>query len=483
MLRYRYQPDGSVVEEGHNRRIMQRPWSEGFARRVLAAANGASLSRPDVPDWRLLRPDADMPKEVGDLRWFLIDVPWRVRRLAGHLPRHQWLALEAMRHVAGFDDFLEQEIGAAGVGFVLACWELAETPRRAQCDRLALARAMMAEPRAALLSRLADVPFEAPQVRACARLPVSQVQADVIWELRDLMADSEGVRAVEALPLLDARTLRALRALPRWLLRPPVIRAVAYGGNEEAVRRALSERVAGAAEVDRRRILQSLRTVANWSELAARLVLWDARLRSEEALPEPPIPGDALLQPLASVAALAREAHEMRHCVAGYESEIRAGRCYVYSWRGDERATVQLALRNGNWELTQALGVANARLRQTTLNRICAVVRAQLPVRRRIVDSYVAGLAFYDAARLAGSLTEGQQLVLRRQPSNAQDRAAIEILTKDGLKLGYVPRGVNRSPSGLLDAGHPVDATILGWGEGGAVLHIRLAWDVLSVAA
>ena len=63
------------------------------------------------------------------------------------------------------------------------------------------------------------------------------------------------------------------------------------------------------------------------------------------------------------------------------------------------------------------------------------------------------GTQYYDYAKVSGGLTAGQRLVLRREPENPYDPLAVEVLTEDRTKLGYLPRSDNSPYARLLDAG------------------------------
>lgn len=77
-----------------------------------------------------------------------------------------------------------------------------------------------------------------------------------------------------------------------------------------------------------------------------------------------------------------------------------------------------------------------------------------------LLDTYVAGTAYYEARRVAGDLRPGDVLVLRREPANAYDDLAIEVFTARGAKLGYVPRADNEPFARLMDAGKRVEAEV-----------------------
>lgn len=78
-----------------------------------------------------------------------------------------------------------------------------------------------------------------------------------------------------------------------------------------------------------------------------------------------------------------------------------------------------------------------------------------------LFEAYVAGYRFYDGDSVIEELRVGSRLHLRRQPSNPYDSKAIEILTDDGVKLGYVPMRLNPLPASLLDSGERVTAEIV----------------------
>ncbi|HXF99841.1 MAG TPA: HIRAN domain-containing protein [Bacteroidota bacterium] len=73
----------------------------------------------------------------------------------------------------------------------------------------------------------------------------------------------------------------------------------------------------------------------------------------------------------------------------------------------------------------------------------------------------MAGYRFYDGDTVIQGLRVGSPLRLRPQPTNPYDSKAIEILTVDGVKLGYVPMRLNSHPSALLETGHRVVAEVV----------------------
>ena len=66
---------------------------------------------------------------------------------------------------------------------------------------------------------------------------------------------------------------------------------------------------------------------------------------------------------------------------------------------------------------------------------------------------HVAGTEYYEAEEVAERLSSGQRFNLQREPENVHDEFAIEVLTTEGHKLGYIPRQYNEIPARLMDAG------------------------------
>jgi len=77
-----------------------------------------------------------------------------------------------------------------------------------------------------------------------------------------------------------------------------------------------------------------------------------------------------------------------------------------------------------------------------------------------LLATYVAGAAYHQAQEAAATLNAGDRLVLRREPGNDYDPRAIEVRTRSGAKLGYVPRVDNHALASLIDAGFEVTARI-----------------------
>ncbi len=78
-----------------------------------------------------------------------------------------------------------------------------------------------------------------------------------------------------------------------------------------------------------------------------------------------------------------------------------------------------------------------------------------------LLETHVAGTGHYKASSLKEPLKPGDHLVLKREPQNPHDMLAISIETKDGIKLGYVPRDENSVIARLMDAGKQISAQVV----------------------
>ena len=79
------------------------------------------------------------------------------------------------------------------------------------------------------------------------------------------------------------------------------------------------------------------------------------------------------------------------------------------------------------------------------------------PYRIHLLDTVIVGICFRgDPFELTAGLKEGDVLRLVREPENGYDAHAIKIVDRDGLHIGYVPRGRNEVVSNLMDAGKHV---------------------------
>lgn len=72
-----------------------------------------------------------------------------------------------------------------------------------------------------------------------------------------------------------------------------------------------------------------------------------------------------------------------------------------------------------------------------------------------LVDFAIAGGYYHglEQALGAGLLTKGAKLTLKPEPENPFDSNAIAVLGPDGVRLGYVPRAINREVLAAMKEG------------------------------
>ena len=80
-----------------------------------------------------------------------------------------------------------------------------------------------------------------------------------------------------------------------------------------------------------------------------------------------------------------------------------------------------------------------------------------------LLDTYIAGLQHHVNVSVAQALLiKGSRLNLVRDPTNKYDGNAVEVRTKDGTLMGFIPRESAQTISGLLLAGYAVHAYVTG---------------------
>jgi len=107
---------------------------------------------------------------------------------------------------------------------------------------------------------------------------------------------------------------------------------------------------------------------------------YDPRREIMSFLQPPPFSMPALLEPLMSPAALAKEGEAMHNCVASRAERVQAGGYCVYRWLGAERATVAFTRRrDGSWKIAEVKAFANSSVKPETRREI-ELALAQLSI-------------------------------------------------------------------------------------------------------
>lgn len=91
------------------------------------------------------------------------------------------------------------------------------------------------------------------------------------------------------------------------------------------------------------------------------------------------------------------------------------------------------------------------------------------------LDSFLVAGTYYvdEIEEYAESIFMGVELSLVREPKNPADEFAIMVKDKDGHKLGYVPRKMNKIPARLMDAGKMLFAKVTECNPGLGTVEIR----------
>ena len=70
-----------------------------------------------------------------------------------------------------------------------------------------------------------------------------------------------------------------------------------------------------------------------------------------------------------------------------------------------------------------------------------------------LLESHIAGTSFRDLEDIEPKIYIGDLIVMKREQNNKFDPLAILLLSKEGQKLGYVPKNKNEVLARLMDAG------------------------------
>jgi hypothetical protein len=79
----------------------------------------------------------------------------------------------------------------------------------------------------------------------------------------------------------------------------------------------------------------------------------------------------------------------------------------------------------------------------------------------KLFETYIAGFYYYEGEKVVKRLRKNEPLVLKREPGNPYDENAIEVYTKEGVKLGYIPRSLNPVPAALMDEKKRLTAEVM----------------------
>ncbi|MBF0355974.1 MAG: hypothetical protein HQL43_12125 [Alphaproteobacteria bacterium] len=467
-----------VIEHHESHTIRQGEWEVGFHCQIQPKGD-YTVVRPNVPETSFLD-EYGMP--LPELDWALaslyIRIPERLRKLAAKIPDKQWLALDAMRHVSGFDRFLAQEIKGPGVNFILAVWELGGAVDLSDSARRKLNKRMMTEERVVLLRDLAGCDdIDKGVLRVIMRSKPEDIRTDFILSLTGLMTDPTARKAVLSLTEMTQCLVGELLELPPWMQHPVLAQIIARDCVEGYwVEELMTPEIRNCDENLRAQMMRSLTTAKNWNDVEERLYRWLEKLDPDRRFPRPPIPGNSHLRPIRSVHELQKEGRQMCHCVGNdnYVNQALDGRSYFYRWIGEEIATVELFFHfpTKRWMLCNALGHCNKSLKPETLDAIKAVLAEQLAPPP--IDTYVAGAYFCPAGDGRAKLRSGDELELRREPNHPFSDRVVAIHLAGGAKIGYLPKVESLELADRMDRGERFLAVVKNAEQNGYELTVSI---------
>ncbi|WP_198246346.1 HIRAN domain-containing protein [methane-oxidizing endosymbiont of Gigantopelta aegis] len=411
-------------------------------------------------------------------------IPKPVRAIAGQCRSLQYFALEAMRHVSGFEQFLQQELQHVGLAYVCAVWQLARMEQLPYVMRLMVYQRMMSESRRSILESLFELPVSKSLLKSLYKLPPEDITCDSLWHLYDLFEQPAQAKAIALCPELSPAALGELAKVPGWMVSPGLFQVLATVlNNEQLLVSIIPPAILNAPSDIRSSIQTSFSSIKTVLQLENRIYHWADKLYDNVVFPEPPFEATGELTPLRDGLALRREGRKMHNCVAGYTQQIVEGRCYFYHWHGEHPATVQLNQdREGHWLLQEYLGYANHTLPETEKVRIVnALAEAFAPYGLFIMRCSIAGTRYYHYPELEPDFNNGDRLHLQAEPDNEHDPRAVEVLTGTGHKLGYLPRHQNARVAAWLKRGLPVQATLLSDHQNGWLLQVYVASEAENI--
>jgi len=136
----------------------------------------------------------------------------------------------------------------------------------------------------------------------------------------------------------------------------------------------------------------------------------------------------------------------------------------------------------GHWSLQEYLGYDNQTLPETEKVRIIkALADAFAPHGLFIMRCSIAGTRYYHYPELEPDFNNGDRLHLQTEPDNEHDPRAVEVLTQNRQKLGYLPRHQNARVAAWLKRGLPVQATLLNDHQNGWLLYVYVASEAENI--
>lgn len=322
-----------------------------------------------------------IPAAMAALHSYLALIPTPLRSLIAPLGRYQWLLLDAVHNVPGYEDFARREAETRRMGFMIAVWSVAAAHRLNPCQRRALNRRIMSEPRRQLIEAVLGRSFAPSALSAIYKFDPAVINTKLIFWTMKALADDTARRRIALTRKLSPAFLTILNRIPEWMAMPNVLTALSeLASDEDAIADQLvPESLVRLHPSQVEAAVRIIKTVKSGSELSEAIYKIEQRTLERAPFPSPPIRRHGQLVALQNSRDLKREARAMRNCVASYTPAIMTGGCFLCSWQGAERGTVELVRDGrGGWTLGSLAGHQNAPLSISTVRAIVEAVSAAL---------------------------------------------------------------------------------------------------------
>ncbi|MCC5828117.1 MAG: PcfJ domain-containing protein [Phycisphaeraceae bacterium] len=159
---------------------------------------------------------------------------------------------------------------------------------------------------------------------------------------------------------------------PFWIVTERLIRSLGALENEATAAALVKSLHQTVREVIRAGSFGELKPIDRIEELSARTHDHDRGPRPCGAFQDPPVPAlPGIIEPLTCESELVNEGRLMQHCVASSSPAVWSGQMYIYRVLNDElpgmeRCTLEIRQRDGQWEIKNIRGWANARVNAAT---------------------------------------------------------------------------------------------------------------------
>lgn len=435
---------------------------------------------------------------------FISSVPVKFRKQIAPLGKYQWLALEAIRYVTHFDDFLEKESQYNNYNYIVSVWTISMAYNLPFEKRLTLNNELIHQERIAFLSSLLDLPCEKRLLTLLNKFVVEDIDPELISILYYFSKNIKIFKALQNKNRLKKNIISmAYYQLPDWLITSSVVDSIQeIPEHIHSLESVFPPMVLHAQENQHKQVLAVLKSAHDYITLENKLAELTQKFLLLGNFPPPPFQSSEILQAIETGSQLKREGLRMHNCVAGYAKEVAEQKSYFYHWLdshknpnenagnkvGNQEATVQLKKSKDNiWYLHEYLGFANKNLEEKTILKIMNEVARLMPQKSLSIKiCHVAGLFYYRAAELWDDINTESPIFLQREKKNPYDSNAVAVFLSlhnnenRSAQLGYIPRIYNSKIAYLLDKKQKLGVKILELEDDGHYKTIRVQISLMS---